>query len=209
MSSVAEPDTRATIIFDLGGVLVDWNPRYLYRRHFADEADMEQFLREVVTSPWNHQCDAGKSMAQAIAERVALFPGHANLIRLWQSDWEHTLRGPIAGTVHILRALARGGRRLVALTNWSAETFPVARRRFDFLSHFEDILVSGEHGVAKPDRAIFELACARWRLRPAQALFIDDNADNIATARAMGFDTIHFTAPEALSAALVERGYDC
>lgn len=196
------------IIFDLGGVLVDWNPRYLYRSHFNDEASMERFLAEVLTPEWNLEMDAGKPFQQAIAERSALHPQYAGLISLWHSHWPQTLRGAIEGSVEILKALARQRRRLVALSNWSAETFPVARQRFDFLSHFEDILVSGEHGMAKPDARIFEFACQRWNVTPSRALFIDDNAANIATARAMGFGTVHFASPAALAHSLRDLGVE-
>lgn len=195
-----------TVIFDLGNVLVDWNPRYLYRSRFPDEAAMEHFLAEVLTPEWNRQMDAGKPFAQAVAELSARHPDHAGLIGLWHTHWEETLGGPIEGSVALLRRLAGANRRLVALSNWSAETFPIARQRFDFLSCFEDIVVSGEHAMAKPDREIFELACRRWRINPAQALFIDDNADNIDTARAMGFHTVRFIGPPALEAALRALG---
>lgn len=194
------------IIFDLGGVLVDWNPRYLYRSHFNDEASMERFLAEVLTAEWNLEMDAGKPFRQAVAERSALHPQYAELIALWHTHWPHTLHGAIEGSVDILHTLMRQGRRLVALSNWSAETFPLARQRFDFLSCFEDIVVSGEHGMAKPDARIFEFACQRWNVTPAQALFIDDNAANIASARAMGFGTVHFTSPAALAQSLRDLG---
>ncbi len=194
-----------TIIFDLGGVLVDWDPRYLYRDVFQDDARMERFLAEVCTLEWIREMDAGKSVVQAVSERMQRFPGYASSLALWLSDWDKTLRGPIEGTVSILRALGQRGGRLVALTNWSAETFPIARKRFEFLTYFEDVLVSGEHRMLKPDRAIFDLACRRWSIEPSHSLFIDDSAANIESAKALGFNCIHFKSPDSLRAALRER----
>lgn len=198
------PSRFDLLIFDLGGVLVDWDPRHLYRDHFDDTAAMERFLAEVLTPEWNRQMDAGKPFADAVRELSAQHPAHAHHIGLWHTDWERTLAGALDASVALLRRLHRRGHRLVALSNWSAETFPVARRRFDFLTCFEDILVSGEHGVAKPDRAIFELACERWGVQPARALFIDDSPANVATARDMGFRAVHFTGPDILQRALTD-----
>lgn len=191
-----------TVIFDLGGVLVDWDPRYLYRDFFRDDERMEQFLRDVCSIPWIREMDAGKSFAQAIAERTQAHPAHATALALWGTHWGATIRGSLPETVEILNELKAGPRRLLALTNWAAETFPYARQRFDFFAHFEDILVSGEHGVLKPDRAIFDLACSRWRIQPEQCVFIDDSLVNVESATALGFHGIHFTAPSALRARL-------
>ena len=132
------------ILFDLGGVLIDWNPRYLYQRHFgADVAAMEDFLARVCVPEWNLEMDAGKPSAEAVAERQRAFPEHAALIALWKDEWAQMLRDAIPETVQILAELRARGLRLFALTNWSAETFPVAQARFAFLQWFEDIVVSG------------------------------------------------------------------
>ncbi len=145
-----------TILFDLGAVLIDWNPRHLYRPLFkGDEAAMERFLGEIVPPSWNHEIDAGRPFADAVAERVRAFPDHAGLIALWKDEWPAMLRAAIPGSVEILAELRGRGYRLYALTNWSAETFPIARERFEFLDWFEDIVVSGEVKLAKPDPRIF------------------------------------------------------
>ncbi len=194
------------ILFDLGGVLIDWNPRHVYREHFGrDGAAMEAFLDRVVPMTWNHEMDAGKSFDDAVRERQLLFPEHAGLIALWRDRWPDMLGGPIEPTVGLLRELRSAGRRLLALTNWSAETFPVARARYGFLDWFESIFVSGEERLAKPDPRFFELALTRAALVPSRTLFIDDNLANIEAAAAMGFDTHRFVEPEGLRSALVGR----
>ncbi|MSQ60843.1 MAG: HAD family phosphatase [Betaproteobacteria bacterium] len=200
------PAALRTVIFDLGGVLVDWNPRYLYAGVFRDDARMESFLAEACNHEWIHEMDAGKPFEQAVTERIQRFPHYAIPLGLWRTHWEKTIRGPIEDSVAALNELVRDGYRLVALTNWSAETFPFARQRFAFLSLFEDILVSGEHGLAKPDHAIFRLACERWNIRPEQSLFIDDSVANIHAARDLGFQCIHFQAPSSLVASLRQMG---
>ena len=155
------------LVFDLGGVLVDWNPRYLYRPLFAgDDAAMEDFLARVCPPEWNLEMDAGRPFAEAVAERQRLFPEHAHHIALWHTSWPQMLRDQIPETVELLAALRDRGHRLVALTNWSAETFPIARRRFPFLDWFEDIVVSGEVKLAKPDPRIFELHDPAHRAGP-------------------------------------------
>ncbi len=195
------------VLFDLGGVLIDWNPRHVYREHFGrDVAAMEDFLARVVPMTWNHEMDAGKPFDDAVRERQALFPEHADLIALWRDRWPDMLGGPIEPTVGLLRDLRAAGRRVLALTNWSAETFPIARGRYGFLAWFETIFVSGKERLAKPDPQFFELAIARGALVPSRTLFIDDNVANVDTAASMGFDTHRFVEPDALRRALVDRG---
>ncbi|MGH8631697.1 MAG: HAD family hydrolase, partial [Burkholderiales bacterium] len=158
-----------TVLFDLGAVLVDWNPRYLYREHFGEnDAAMEHFLTEVCAPDWIRAMDAGKPVQQAIAERSRLFPAYAGLIAMWGSHWETMLRDAIHETVDILSELRSRSTRLFALTNWSAENFPIAFRRFDFFRWFEDIVVSGEVGLIKPDARIYRLAIERCRLNPSR-----------------------------------------
>jgi 2-haloacid dehalogenase len=196
-----------TVLFDLGGVLIDWNPRHLYRPHFgADEAALEDFLTRVCPPEWNAQLDAGRPFADGVAERQALFPEHAELIALWQTDWERMLGGAIPQTVALLAELRQRKRRLVALTNWSAETFPVSRARFDFLDWFEDIVVSGEVGLIKPDPRIFDLAIERNRLDPQRTLFVDDNLANVEAARDVGLHAVHFRDPQTLRGDLEQLG---
>ncbi len=195
------------ILFDLGGVLIDWNPRYLYRRHFgADVAAMEVFLTRVCAPEWNLEMDAGKPSAEAVAERQRKFPGHAALIALWKEQWPQMLRDAIPETVQILAELRARGQRLFALTNWSAETFPVAQARFAFLQWFEDIVVSGDVKLVKPDPRIYRLALERNRLRAGSTLFVDDALHNVQAARALGLPAIHFQSPQGLREELVRRG---
>jgi len=190
-----------TFLFDLGGVLIDWSPRYLFARHFPnDEAAMDDFLGRVCTGEWNVTMDAGKPADVARAERIAQFPEHEAMIHRWFDEWPHMMKGPVAGTVDLLAELRERGFRLYALTNWSADTFPHALDRFDFLDWFEHIVVSGELNLIKPDPAIFEHAIERCGLDPARTLFIDDSAKNTAAAAALGFHVHHFTSPEALRA---------
>jgi 2-haloacid dehalogenase len=195
------------VLFDLGGVLIDWNPRYLYAPLFGtDTAGMEDFLTRVCAPDWNHALDEGKSFAAAVAERQQLFPQHADMIALWKDGWPRMLRDAIPETVALLAALRERGHRLVALTNWSAETFPVARARFDFLQWFEDIVVSGEVQMAKPDPRIFRLTLERNRLDPARTLFVDDSPVNVEAARGVGLHAVHFRGADALREDLVRFG---
>lgn len=194
------------VLFDLGKVLLDWDPRYYYRDFFDDERALEAFVREVVAPEWILEMDAGKPAAQAVAERSRLYPDHSGLIARWPSGWPAMLRGEIAGSVAVLAALRERGLRLYALTNFSTETFPVARERHAFLGWFEDIVVSGEHGLVKPDPRIYRLAIERCRLEPARTVFVDDSPANVAAGRAAGMHALHFTAPERLRADLVALG---
>ena len=197
---------QRVVVFDLGGVLIDWNPRYLYRQLIEDEAAMELFLTEVCHSAWNEEQDRGRSFAAAIEEAAGRHPGQRALIEAYHHRWEEMLAGPIAGSVEVLEELKAAGHELHALTNWSAEKFPVARARYAFLTWFATILVSGEHGLIKPDPRIFELLLERIG-RPAQAcIYIDDNAKNATAAATLGFDAIHFQSPEQLRDDLARRG---
>jgi 2-haloacid dehalogenase len=196
-----------TALFDLGAVLIDWNPRYLYRPLFnGDEKAMEHFLTEIVPGRWNHDIDAGKTFAEAIAEGVSNHPEHADMITLWRDSWEKMLRDEIAGSVEILGELREKGHRLHALTNWSAETFPIARRRFEFLKWFEHIVVSGEVGLAKPDPRIFALTIQRCRLDPTRTVFIDDSLRNVEAGRNAGMHALHYRDPDQLRADLNRLG---
>lgn len=196
-----------TVLFDLGAVLIDWDPRYVYRPLFrGDEQAMEDFLTRIVPPDWNRSIDAGRTFDEAVAERIAAHPEHADLIALWKAEWAKMLKGPIDGSVEILAQLRERGYRLLALTNWSAETFPIARERFGFLQWFEDIVVSGEVGLAKPDPRIFALAIERCRLQPERTLFIDDAPGNVEAGRAAGLHALQFIAPAKLRGDLAELG---
>lgn len=201
-SMVAE----TAILFDLGGVLIEWDPRRIYSSYFKHPAELERFLAEVCTAEWNRGLDAGRPFAEALAEKQAEFPDLAEPIGWWGSRWSEMLGGAVPGTVEVLRDLVDRGHPTFALTNWSAETFPIARTRFPFLDWFQDIVVSGEVGMAKPDPAIFRLAAKRCGLVPEHTLFIDDHAPNLQAARALGFQTHLFQSARDLRLELEERG---
>ena len=195
-----------TIVFDLGGVLVDWNPRYLYRSVFNDDAKMNHFLANICTGNWNELQDAGRSIQEATEVLVGHFPEYEFYIRMFYGEWQKMLNGPINGTVDILKTLKNKQYRILALTNWSAETFPIALGLFDFLHWFDDVLVSGKEKLIKPDPAIFNLLIKRYSLDPGQTIFIDDNIKNVTSAKEVGLDAIHFTDPHILRLQLNERG---
>lgn len=198
-----KPSQIDTIIFDLGGVLIDWNPRHLFRKLFEEEAEMEYFLEEVCTGDWNEQQDGGRPFAEAIAEKTAAFPKYAPQIKAFFDRWAEMLGGPIKGTVDILEQIHQAERfRLLALTNWSHETWPIAWERYGFLRYFEDILVSGQEQLKKPDPRIYHLLSERNNINPGQALFIDDSLRNVKAARREGMPAIHFTNPTALRTTL-------
>ncbi|HEX8986464.1 MAG TPA: HAD family phosphatase [Rhodocyclaceae bacterium] len=194
------------VVFDLGGVLVDWNPHHLYRGLIPDEGERRHFLAEICPQSWNEQQDAGRPLAEGTAERIARFPGHAALIAAYYGRWEEMLAGPIEDSVALLESLSARGVPLYALSNWSAELFPIARRRFAFLRHFRGMVISGEEGVIKPDPAIFRLLCTRHGVVPERTLFIDDNPVNVDAAAALGFAAHRFTSGEALKMRLNELG---
>jgi 2-haloacid dehalogenase len=194
------------VVFDFGGVLIDWNPRYLYRKLFpGDEAAMERFLSEISFLDWNAQMDSGRDFATAVGELCERFPAHAHLIRAYHERWEEAIGGPIPETVDVLRELDRAGVELHGLTNWSHETFVVTRPRYDFFKHFRTIVVSGEEKVMKPDPRIFARLLERIGRQASECLFIDDLPANVAAARQLGFDVIQFESAERLRAELQRR----
>ncbi len=198
---------RSIAVFDLGGVLVDWNPRYLYRNLFGgDDAAMEHFLANVCTPSWNSQQDAGRSFAEGCAMLRSKHPNHADLIDAWFERHGEMLAGPISGTVKILDELRADKVPLYALSNWSAETFPTARRRFDFLQWFQGILLSGEVRLIKPDPRIYELFLQRFDVDPAQAVYIDDIPANVEAAISAGMHGIVFRNADQLRADLASLG---
>lgn len=210
------PTTRPTttgdgsfdaVVFDLGGVLIDWDPRYLYRQLLATDDEVEAFLDEVDFAGWNHGVDAGRTTwADAVDALAATHPHRRDLIEAYPTGFAQTMAGPIAGSVEVLRDLHEQGVRLLALTNWSAETFPVARERFDFLALFDDIVVSGDERVAKPDPEIFDLLVRRHRLDPGRTLFVDDRRANLDAAEDAGLVGVLFTDAPTLRAELESAG---
>ena len=194
------------IVFDLGMVLNEWDPRHLYRKVFADEAKMEWFLQHVCNGPWNLEQDRGRPWDEAIAEAIARHPGYANESRLLRERWMEMVPGAMEGSVRLLEDLHKKGAALYAITNWNGETFRETRARFGFLELFRDIVVSGDEKIIKPDPAIFALLCKRNGLRAEDCLFIDDSMKNVKGAEACGWQAHHFTSPEALRADLARRG---
>ncbi|SFS03380.1 2-haloacid dehalogenase [Dyella sp. OK004] len=195
-----------TVVFDLGGVLIDWNPRYLYRQLFDDDAAMERFLSEICTGPWNEQQDAGRPWHEAIASLSAEHPAQASLIAAYRQRWEDMLGGVIQETVDLLAELKARGVRLYALTNWSHETFPRALELFDFLHWFEGIVVSGEERLIKPDPRIYQRLFERYAIDPVRALYIDDARRNVDAAAAQGMQAWWFRDPAGLRAWLASHG---
>lgn len=196
-----------TIIFDLGAVLIDWNPDYLYRKIFTDEAEMRDFLANVCTPHWNEEQDAGRTLQEGTELLVNQFPEHEENIRAFYGRWEEMLGGVFEGTVEIFRKLKEGGKyKIYALTNWSAETFVVAKAKYDFLGWFDGIVVSGEEKTRKPFPEFYQILLDKYQVKPEEALFIDDNYRNITAAEKLGINCIHFTSSEQLEAELPKFG---
>lgn len=193
-------------MFDLGGVLIDWDPRHLYRRLFDDEAEMERFLSEVCTPAWNLRQDEGRPWAEAISSLASRYPEQRELIAAYRDRWEETLAGPISGTVALLDEVHRSSLPIYALSNWSAETFPIARSRFPFLSWFDGIVLSGEVGIVKPDPRIFRVLFARNRIDPAVTVYVDDSPANVAVAADLGMVALAFSDAGTLRRELVGLG---
>lgn len=188
-----------TVIFDLGGVLIDWNPRYLYRKIFDSEEKMEWFLKEICNSDWNEQQDAGRTLEEATRVLVAEYPEYQSEISAYYGRWTEMLGGTISGTVDILKTLKSANQhRIYALTNWSAETFPYALQQFEFLQWFEGILVSGVEKVKKPDPKIYHLILDRYQIDPSTAVFIDDSKKNVLGSESVGLKAIQFDSPVQL-----------
>ncbi len=195
-----------TVVFDVGNVLILWDPRNLYRKLLPDPAEMERFLAEVCTDAWNLEQDRGRSWAEAIAERLPLFPQHEALIRAYSERWHEMVPGEVPGTVAVMEELRAAGVPLYAITNFSTEKFAEAQVRFPFLRQFRDVVVSGEEKLVKPDPAIYRRLLARNGLEAGRCLFIDDSEKNVRGAEAVGMRAHHFREAGTLRAALVELG---
>jgi 2-haloacid dehalogenase len=195
------------IIFDFGNVLVDWDPRYLYRKVFnGDEQAVDQFLKEVDFFEWNLKSDAGRPFHQGIQELCERYPHRCKEIQLYAHRFEETIPGPIWATVSILKELRQAGYRLYGLSNWSAETFPPIRDKYEFFNWFDDIILSGDVRLLKPDPRIFQLVLERIGQPACRCLLIDDNPPNIQAAMELGFQTIRFETPEQLRSELERSG---
>ena len=186
------------IIFDLGGVLIDWDPKYVYLDVFeGNEKKMNWFFKTICTEEWNLKQDAGYPLEKATNDLIKLYPNYKSYIEMYYGRWEEMLGGEINKSVWILNKLIPQF-EVFALTNWSAETFPVALKKFHFLRSFKDIIVSGKEKLIKPDTEIFNLAIKRFKIKPNETIFIDDNINNIISAKNMNFITHHFKTPEKL-----------
>jgi len=196
-----------TVIFDLGGVLIDWNPRYVYRTIFKTEEEIDWFFENVATHDWNENQDAGYPIAKATEELVAQHPEWEKEIKAYYGRWTEMLGGPIQETVEIFRQLKDNPDiKTYALTNWSAETFHIALERYDFLHWFDGRVVSGEERTRKPFHDFYQRLLERYEVDPSQALFIDDNLRNVKAAEALGIKGIQFTTPGRLAEHLKDLG---
>jgi 2-haloacid dehalogenase len=198
---------RPAIIFDVGEVLLHWDPRHLYRKLFnGDNQAMERFLAEIDFFGWNLEQDKGRPFAEGIEVLCQQFPHHCHLIRAYGERYEETILGPIQPSIEILRELKEAGYPLYALSNWSAETYPKVRPKYMFFDWFDDILLSGQVNLAKPDERIYTLFLERIGRRADECVFIDDSQANVAVARRLGFKAIRFESPEQLRRALEQMG---
>ena len=181
-----------SVVFDLGNVLIDWDPRYLYRKLFKTEGEVEWFLENICDHDWNLKHDSGQLFSKGILEKSKKHPEYSEHINAWFLNWEEMLGDPIDESVKVLSELKEKGVLLYILSNWSAETYPIAEERFDFLSWFDGKIISGEEGIVKPDLEIYKLLIKRYDLNPYQTVFIDDKEENIKSAELLGIHGIHF-----------------
>jgi len=202
------PDSKKyNLVFDLGGVLVDWNPRHLYRSIFrGDLRAMEDFLQAINFPQWNESMDRGRPFAEAVADLSARFPNYARAIEAFDTRWEEVIAGPIQGSVQIALQLRANGIPLYCLTNISQEKYGVVRKKYTFLEQFRWIMRSGEFGLVKPDPRIFELFLERTGVRNKDCIFVDDSEANVLSARALGWNTVLFRSPSQLARELERFG---
>lgn len=180
------------IIFDFGGVLLDWNPRYLYKSYFNNDEEMENFLADICNGEWNIKQDAGRPFAEAVKELQSKFPEYAEAIRMYDDDWEKMLKCELPESIDLLKELKSMGYGIYGLTNWSAEKIGYAFANYSFFSLFDGIVVSGVEKVVKPDRKIYEILLERYSLKPGECVFIDDNQDNVDMAKVLGINAVRF-----------------
>ena len=193
-------------VFDVGGVLLDWDPRYLYRTLFDDDAAMERFLAEICTPDWNRRMDGGLPFADAVAELVDRHPEHADLIQAYDTRWQEMVPRAFDDTVAVLAEVKANGGPIYAITNFSAEKFALERRRWDFLNWFDGVVVSGEERMLKPDPAIYRRLVETYAIPMEACVFVDDSPTNVEAARRVGMTGIHFTDAAALRRAFADVG---
>ncbi len=194
------------IIFDFGNVLLEWNPWYVYSRYFDSEEAMKTFFHEVDFTAWNAQQDRGRAFEKGVADHSQKFPHHAHLFQAYHEHWKDSIGDAIAGSVEILKRLKQVGYPLYGLSNWSAETFPYAREKYDFFDLFDDMIISADVGYVKPEAEIYHRLLEKIGRPAGECLFIDDSLENIRQAKALGFVTIHFASPEQLEHDLTHLG---
>lgn len=187
-----------TVVFDFGGVLIDWNPRYLYRNIFEEEQEMEWFLKNVCTPEWNTLQDEGFTFSEIIPPLEKQYPAYSDKIKIYQTRWPEMVRGEISESIKILREIQSKNFQVYGLTNWGTETFPIVFEQFEFLRRLDGIVVSGDEKLVKPDPRLFEILIKKFALKPESSVFIDDNIKNIQSAKEIGFEAIHFVSPENL-----------
>ena len=197
--------TIKTIIFDFGGVLIDWSPHNLYKEYFSDNAAIDAFLEEVDFYEWNAQQDKGRPFAEAVEIQSAKFPHRADLIKAYADNWINSITGMKADVVALLYRLKEKGYSVYGLSNWSAETFPLVKEEFTFLEDLDDVVLSGAVKMIKPEPEIFHYLLNRIPEKTEECLFIDDSLPNIKTAQSLGFQTVHFKSAEELEDELKER----
>lgn len=200
------PGAVEAVLWDIGNVIVRWDPRTLYAKVFEEPAELDRFLSHVCTMEWHIAHDMGVTFADNRAPLLALFPEYAEAIRAWESRWWEMFSGPIPETEAAIEALSAAGVPQFGVTNMSHETFPGTIAMSPAFAHLKDYVVSAHVGLMKPDPAFFALACRQFGVKPDEVLFVDDSAANIASAQRLGFDTHHFTAPAAIRPALEARG---
>jgi 2-haloacid dehalogenase len=200
------PGSIDAVVFDVGGVLLDWNPRYLYRKLLDDEGEMERFLAEVCTMEWHSAHDRGVPFSRSSAELAATHPEHAELIEAWGARSEEMVAGELTEVVALLAALKRAGVPCYALTNMEAETFPLRRDRYAFFGWFDGVVVSAYERIAKPDPEIFRRLLARFGLRAHRTVLIDDSPANVEAARGVGMQAVQFSDAARLRDWLVTAG---
>jgi 2-haloacid dehalogenase len=203
--ATAKPEIDA-VAFDIGGVLLDWDPRYMYRTLFEDPGDMEDFLARVCTSDWHRAHDLGADITQSCEQLAQRYPEHRDMIMVWAERGEEMVAGQFDGTAAILGELKAAGMPCYALSNMEPDAFRVRRARFAFMDWFDDHVISGFEGVAKPDPRIFRILLDRHGLRPEATVFIDDQPRNVAAARDLGLIALQFSSPAQLRTDLINLG---
>ena len=190
-------DTIKNVVFDFGGVLLDWNPRYFYKSIFNDDQKMEYFLQNIATSTWNAQMDKGRSFEECIKELAEQYPEYKEPIMLYRKGWETMLKGPIESGMRVLDAVMNAQKfKVYGLTNWLAETFPSTFNKYKFLQKFEGIVVSGEEQMIKPEKGIYLTLIERYNIVPEETFFMDDNIQNVETALSRGINAVQFTGTD-------------